>query len=36
MKIQVTMDQSIKKELRRNILLEQGKYGLLNVMHTTR
>ena len=26
----------IKKEFRRNILLEQGKYGLLNLVHTTR
>ena len=28
--------QSIKKEFRSNILLEQGKYGLLNSVHTTK
>ena len=27
------MDQSIKEELQRNILLEQGKYSLLNSVH---
>ena len=32
----VTMDQSKKKEFRRSILLEQGKYGLLNSVHTTK
>ena len=32
----VTMDQSKKKEFRRNMLLEQGKYGLLNSVHTTK
>ena len=36
MKILVTMDQSVKQNFRRSILTKQGKYGFLNLVHTTR